>query len=385
MLALSNQNPVGTIQIWDVRGKHQNKANVGMVAASTFQSIKKQNWTVLSKSNRIARNAHAPSTDITCLRFGTQRSHALLSRNETDGSLKLWDLRKFTAPVATVQDLPTGFVSIGNTQCCFSPNEDLVLCGVGATQSADGHIAVCDADTLRLVKRLGCRNAGSVIAVTWHPKLNQIAYGCGDRKQGGARMLYDVDVSARHLGIVPAVGRRPRPASDADEFLNVQHEIYDPSTVRIVNGRRVVPNERDGAKRGRHFEGTAATTTTTSAAAATTTSAARKMAKLFKPKTSAEIEAQRGAASNYGAGGRIGVGTHSSILTQYLLKNQGVLKPPEQKDVRESILRHAGEGEAALKDLTAAYRTTQPEAIFQDAADGNDDDREEGGDDNKDE
>ena len=336
-----------------------------MVAASTFQSIKKQNWTVLSKSNRIARNAHAPSTDITCLRFGTQRSHALLSRNETDGSLKLWDLRKFTAPVATVQDLPIGFVSIGNTQCCFSPNEDLVLCGVGATQSADGHIAVYDADTLRLVKRLGCRNAGSVIAVTWHPKLNQIAYGCGDRKQGGARMLYDVDVSARDLGIVPAVGRRPRPASDADEFLNVQHEIYDPSTVRIVNGRRVVPSERGdgggggGAKRGRHENQTATTTKTKT-----------KMAKLFKPKTSAEIEAQSGAASKFGAGGRIGVGTHSSLLTQYLLKNQGVLKPPEQEDVRESILRHAGEGEAALKDLTAAYSKTQPKAIFFSQEDG---------------
>lgn len=338
----------GTIQVWDIRGKHQNKANVGMVAASKFQSFKKQNWTVLSKSNRIARGAHADGTDITCLRFGTKNPNALISRNETDGTLKLWDLRKFNSPVATVQDLPTGFVSIGNTQCCFSPNEDLVLTGVGATQSADGHIAIYDPNNdLALVKRLGCHHAGSVIALTWHPRLNQIAYGCGDRKQGSGRILYDMDISATDRGIIPAVGRRPRVESDFESGIaDLRPEIHDPSTFRIVSS---------GSKR--RIQSIRSTGEESNALQETSKS---KQAKRFQPIP--QQKADKDAA--FGAGGRLGVGSHSSLLTQYLLKNQGVLQRPKDEDIRESILRHAGQEGDDMKQLTAAYKTTQPTAIF---------------------
>lgn len=333
----------GTIQVWDIRGKHQNKANVGMVAASKFQSFKKQNWTVLSKSNRIARNAHAEGTSITCLRFGAKNPNALLSRNETDGTLKLWDLRKFNAPVAAVQDLPTGFVSVGNTQCCFSPNEDLVLTAVGATQSADGHIDIYDAE-LNLVKRLGCRHAGSVIALTWHPRLNQIAYGCGDRKQGAGRILYDMDISANDRGIIPAVGRRPRTeADDQGGIADLQPEIHDPSAIRIVssgNKRRVVHKNLGAESDANPKQG--------------------KRAAL----PAALLKKDDGKTA-FGAGGRLGVGSHSSILTQYLLKNQGVLKPLANEDVRESILRHAGQEGDDIKNLVSAYKDTQPTTIFQ--------------------
>jgi hypothetical protein len=67
----------------------------------------------------------------------------------------------------------------------------------------------------------------------------------------------------------------------------------------------------------------------------------------------------------FGAGGRLGVGSHSSILTQYLLKNQGVLKPLANEDVRESILRHAGQEGDDIKNLVSAYKDTQPTTIFQ--------------------
>ena len=341
----------GTIQVWDIRGKHQNKANVGMVAASKFQSFKKQNWTVLSKSNRIARAAHADGTNITCLRFGSKNPNALLSRNETDGTLKLWDLRKFNAPVAAVRDLPTGFVSIGNTQCCFSPNEDLVLTAVGATQSADGHIDIYDAE-LNLVKRLGCRHAGSVIALTWHPHLNQIAYGCGDRKQGSGRILYDMDISASDRGIIPAVGRRPRRASDVDGGIaDLRPEIHDPSAIRIIasgNKRRVVQTSRGAVDDADPKQGK----------------------RVAHPVPQEKTD---GGKTAFGAGGRLGVGSHSSLLTQYLLKNQGVLKPVADEDIRERILRHAGQEGDDVEKLVAAYKDTQPSTIFQsrdDAKDG---------------
>ena len=341
----------GTIQVWDIRGKHQNKANVGMVAASKFQSFKKQNWTVLSKSNRIARAAHADGTNITCLRFGSKNPNALLSRNETDGTLKLWDLRNFNTPVAAVQHLPTGFISVGNTQCCFSPNEDLVLTAVGATQSADGHIDIYDAE-LNLVKRLGCRHAGSVIALTWHPRLNQIAYGCGDRKQGAGRILYDTDISASDRGIIPAVGRRPRvEADDQGGIADLHPEIHDPSAIRIIssgNKRRVV-----------HKDGDADDTNP------------KQGKRAARPAPQIKTD---GGKTAFGAGGRLGVGSHSSILTQYLLKNQGVLKPLADEDVRDSILRHAGQEGDDIKNLVSAYKDTQPTTIFQSRDESKDDD-----------
>ena len=332
----------GTIQLWDVRAKHT-KANVGMVAASKFQSYKKQNWTVLSTARRIARGAHVEGTNITCLRFGVKNTNALISRGESDGTLKLWDLRSFTAPVATVEGLPTDCVSVGNTQCCFSPNEDLVLTGVGATQSSHGHVAVYDATTLSLVKRLGA--PGSVVPVMWHPRLNQIAFGCGDRKQGSARILYDVESSECDKGIVPAVGRRPRQDDAMDVTINLQPEIINPNALPMYRNDPL-GRKRDGGIAGRSDKNS-------------------KMAKRFQP--------EKGGPVEKGGQGTLGTGTGNSLLTQYLLKNQGILQPPKDEDVRESILRHADK-EDDMKELTKAYAATQPAKLFHV---GQDDDEEE--------
>lgn len=64
----------------------------------------------------------------------------------------------------------------------------------------------------RLVQRLGI--PGSVIAVQWHPRINQILVGSGDRKSGQARVLYSPRLSQR--GATLAVGRQPRPANPFD-------------------------------------------------------------------------------------------------------------------------------------------------------------------------
>jgi len=197
----------GAIQLWDVRGRIGHKASTGVVAASTFQALGKQNWTFVSKAGQVVRGAHERGSDITCLRFA-RNNFSMISRS-SDSSLKLWDLRKFQSPVAAVDGLET---SIGNTQCCFSPNEDLVLTGVGATKQSDGCLAFYDAQSLSLVKRLGA--PGSVVPVVWHKSLNQILFGCGDRKSGAGRILYDTGLS--HHGALLAVGRRPRQANTAD-------------------------------------------------------------------------------------------------------------------------------------------------------------------------
>ena len=42
-----------------------------------------------------------------------------------------------------------------------------------------------------------------------------------------------------------------------------------------------------------------------------------------------------------GAKGRLGT-SQAGLLTQYVLKHQGVLLNPREEDVRAAILRHAG-------------------------------------------
>lgn len=311
----------GTIHLWDIRGRVGRKASTGMVAASKFQSLAKQNWSFLTRAGRVIHRTHEEGSDITCIRM-SRNGFSLLSRG-SDKTLKLWDLRKFQSPLATVADLETGF---GNTQCCFSPDEQLVLTGVAATQNADGYVAIFDSTNLSPVKRLGA--PGSVVPILWHHKLNQIIFGCGDRKQGDARILYDVNLSTR--GALLAIGKKPKKPTASDFEANIRTEIYNPNALPMY--REDFMNKKRPAS-----------------------SAASKMAKLFKP--------DQGTSSvGKGAEGRLGTST-GSLLTQYLMKNSGTLKNPADEDVRASILRHA-EKESEFARFTDAYTQTQPTRIF---------------------
>ena len=89
-----------------------------------LQMIPRQEWTYLSNASLLNRSSHEAENDITCLRFA-KRTPLLLSRC-MDGTLKIWDLRNFKQPVMAYDDLPNCHE---HTQCCFSPDEKLVLTG----------------------------------------------------------------------------------------------------------------------------------------------------------------------------------------------------------------------------------------------------------------
>ena len=206
----------GTIQLWDVRGKFGRSAAVGVVPAPGAQAMPAQNWSFVSRSGQILRGAHEADSEICCLSISIN-GNLMLSRG-ADSTLKLWDLRKFKAPVATVEGLETGFA---NTQCCFSPGEDVVITGVGSTREENGYLALLRASDLSLIRRVGA--PGNVVAVNWHPKLNEIFIGCGSRKEGTARVLYDPAFSSN--GVLLAVGRRPRKEIMADFTVSVCFRI----------------------------------------------------------------------------------------------------------------------------------------------------------------
>ena len=90
-------------------------------------------------------------------------------------AMQIWDLRKLNQPTQVFNDLPA---HIATTQCCFSPDQKLVLTGISATpKQPTGALVFLDIASQRLVRRVAL--PGSVAAVTWHERLNQIFVGTG--------------------------------------------------------------------------------------------------------------------------------------------------------------------------------------------------------------
>jgi WD40 repeat protein len=70
------------------------------------------------------RNAHESGTETSCLAFSYD-GHTLASRGGDD-TLKLWDIRRLKSPLAAAADLPNLYPV---TDCCFSPDDKMVLTG----------------------------------------------------------------------------------------------------------------------------------------------------------------------------------------------------------------------------------------------------------------
>lgn len=90
--------------------------------------------------------------------------------------LQEWDLRKFKAPVHVWEGLPADNAT---TQVALSPDERLILTGTSAGRDGQGGaLLFFDRQSRQLMRRIGM--PASVVAVQWHPKLNQIMLGVGE-------------------------------------------------------------------------------------------------------------------------------------------------------------------------------------------------------------
>lgn len=312
----------GTLQIWDVKGKFGTAASTGVVMPPKPQMIAKQDWKYVSGGGQVLRNAHEPSTEITSLAFA--RNGTSLATRGADETLKLWDLRKLKTPVHAFSGLPT---THSETGCCFSPDQSLILTGTSSLRDGTGGaLLFFDVNKLQLVRRIG--TVGSVVAVQWHQRVNQIFMGTGDKAGGCVRALYDPTMSER--GVLLCAARKPR-AKDPLDFeapvvIHTPHALpmfKEPKQIR----KRKSEKDRDDA------------------------------VKFHKPEAGSSA-----ATLGRGAAGLIGK-TGGTLLTQYILKNHGMLKNPAEEDIRAAILRHQGQADE-FKAHTAAYNKTQPVKIF---------------------
>ncbi|CAL5427311.1 unnamed protein product [Camellia sinensis] len=262
------------------------------------------------------------SDDITALKFSSD-GQILLSRS-FDDSLKVWDLRKMKEPLRIFEDLPNHYAQ---TNIAFSPDEQLFLTGTSVERDSTtgGLLWFFDRAKLELVSRVGISPTCSVVQCAWHPKLNQILASVGDKNQGGTHILYDPTLSER--GALVCVARAPRKKS-----------VDDYEAKPVIHNPHALPLFRDQPSRKRQRE------------------------KILKdPMKSHKPELP---INGPGHGGRVGT-TKGSLLTQYLLKQGGLIKETwMDEDPREAILKYADVAAKEPKYIAPAYAQTQPETVF---------------------
>ncbi|KAK3405164.1 hypothetical protein EUGRSUZ_K01415 [Eucalyptus grandis] len=263
----------------------------------------------------------AHSDDITGLKFSSD-GKILLTRS-FDDSLKVWDLRLMKNPLKVFEDLPNHYAQ---TNIAFSPDEQLFLTGTSVERESTigGLLCFFDRSKLELVSRIGISPTCSVVQCAWHPRLNQIFATSGDKSQGGTHVLYDPTLSER--GALVCVARAPRKKS-VDDF-ELKPVIHNP---------HALPLFRDQPSRKRQRE-----------------KILKDPLKSHKPEL---------PMNGPGHGGRVGA-SKGSLLTQYLLKQGGMIKETwMDEDPREAILKHADAAEKNPK-FTRAYAETQPDPVF---------------------
>ncbi|XP_075901001.1 WD repeat-containing protein 70 [Nelusetta ayraudi] len=328
----------GTVRTWDVNSGKQHKSvfkprslqgkkvvptcctysRDGKLVAAGCQDGTIQIWdrnlSVHTKFH--CRQAHTPGSDTSCLSFSYDG--VTLASRGGDDTLKMWDIRSFRQPVNVATGL-TNFFSM--TDCCFSPDDRLVLTGTSVKkEEGNGKLVFFDRTSFQRVHEVEVTNA-SVIRCLWHPKLNQIMAGTAN---GLAKVYYDPVKSHRGAMLCVVKSKRKEKHAEAltQDYIITPHALPMFREARQRSTRKQLEKDRLDPKRS------------------------------HKPEP---------PVSGPGRGGR--VAAHGGTLSSFIVKNIALDKT-DDSNPREAILRHA---KAASEDpywVAPAYKMTQPVPMF---------------------
>ncbi|XP_028317932.1 WD repeat-containing protein 70 [Gouania willdenowi] len=328
----------GTVRTWDVKSEKQHKSvfkprsfqgkkviptcctysRDGKLIAAGCQDGTIQIWdrnlSVHTKYH--SRQAHAPGSDTSCLCFSYDGT-TLASRGGDD-TLKTWDIRNFKKPVNVATGL-TNYFSM--TDCCFSPDDKLVVTGTSVKKDeGNGKLVFFDRLSFQRVHEIEVTNA-SVVRCLWHPKLNQIMVGTGN---GLAKVYYDPIKSQRGamLCVVKTKLKEKHAEALTQEYIITPHALPMFREARQRSTRKQLEKDR------------------------------------LDPKKSHKPEPP---VSGPGRGGR--VAAHGGTLSSFIVKNIALDKT-DDSNPREAILRHAKEAAENPFWIAPAYTKTQPKPMF---------------------
>ncbi|KAK9532575.1 hypothetical protein VZT92_009953 [Zoarces viviparus] len=280
----------GTIQIWD------------------------RNLSVHTKFH--CRQAHIPGSDTSCIAFSYD-GRTLASRGGDD-TLKMWDIRNFRKPVNVATGLSNNFTM---TDCCFSPDDKLLVTGTSVKrEQGNGKLVFFDRTSFQKVYEIEVTNA-SVVRCLWHPKLNQIMVGTGN---GLAKVYYDPVKSHRgaKLCVVKSQRKERQAETLTQDYIITPHALPMFREARQRSTRKQLEKDR------------------------------------LDPKKSHKPEPP---VSGPGRGGR--VAAHGGTLSSFIVKNIALDKT-DDSNPRQAILRHAQEASDNPYWVAPAYKQTQPVPLF---------------------
>lgn len=328
----------GTLQVWSMNGAK-------------------------SRPHKTCRKAHVAGHEITGVSIGPD-GHTLASRC-FDGTMKVWDLRKFVSPLATFSGLDN-FIS--ETDCIFSPAGRYIMTGTsvytgskdraeagaagrggatpgygsvggelfklvgdqesaGSNGSGAGRLVFVDPSTLSIVREVEFPGT-SVLRICWHARLNQIFVSDGN---GDTHGYYTPGLSQKGalLCADKVVSKKKFSAAFTAE---VQPEIINPHALPLYKNEQ---QKKQAAKNSRRGE--------------------------------VEVPAYRRTEPMRGTGAAAGDKTASSF-TEYIMR-QAAQDPRtsgnlRREDPREAILKHAAAAEANPTWISKAYLTTQPKTVY---------------------
>lgn len=277
------------------------------------------------------RDAHKPNTWTGGLDISND-GRMVVTRGG-DNTIKLWDTRKFKAPVVTVDHPSTSdYYSITNIK--YSPNSSSIITG-----SATGHLHILNPGNLKPELVTPVTPGSQLITVQWHEKLNQIVTGSANSE---VHVLYNPNTSFR--GAKDVMSRAPK-KRHVDDDPNFTTDL----SLGLSGDSILTPGDQAHAP--------------TSFAARHPTVGLTASGKSRDPRRP-QIPLQTPFMK-------------SQPDEQYI-KNSINLSSMRDEDPREALLKYA---ELAEKDplFTNAWKETQPKTQYAELSDG-EEEEEEGGD-----
>ncbi|KAL3082911.1 hypothetical protein niasHS_010713 [Heterodera schachtii] len=291
-------------------------------------------------------NRSAHSGPVTRLEFSPD-GQRIVSRS-LDDTLKLWSLKEFKKPFRMADGLDTVFPQ---TDCGYSPHAEFIYTTTNAKDKGGGErgaLLFFDAESLELLYKIEYPKQGCIRAI-WHPKINQILVGLSD---GTSKIYYDPSISLR--GALQCVSK-PMKRSRESEMVR-EELVLSPLTLEMFQPRGEDGEEKEVTEwRIRKF--------------------LRMQSKQKRPQFRQPAAMPMSGPS---AGGRIR--QTGGTLHSYIAKEMGMSRNKEfmqHEDIRSSILRHADEAEKNPQFVAMAYKRTQPNPVFQETAEENEEGEEE--------